>query len=159
MKLKNAVLAVLVLAGLAIMCSTVGCGRTGSGATVELADLGFSMRLPASWQADEANSGRAVFSAPSIEDSIGSVFRFPLEGKVLSEYVQASSPRTEEKTPTTISGLEAIEVLEKGLARTCLTAYIRKQNDVLVVTFGTLPADFPSHERSLRQALRSITIR
>ena len=159
MKVKDVVLVVLIIAGVAVICTTLSCGRTGSGATVELADLGFSMRLPANWRVDEASSGRAVFSAPSIEDSIGSVFYFPLEGKTLGEYVQAYSPRTEERVPTTISGLEAIQVLEKGEARTCLTAYIRKENDVFVVTLGTLPADFPSHEGSLRQALRSITLK
>jgi hypothetical protein len=143
---------------MATVCVLASCGGAGGG-EVDLPGLGFSMQLPAGWRVDEPSDDGAVFSASSLEDSVGSVFLLPAEGITLSEYVRRYSPTATTTTPGAVSGLEAVEVVETGEARTCITSYIRRGEDVIVVTLGTLPEDFPGAEQSLRDALASMEIR
>jgi hypothetical protein len=157
MKVLSTVLGCLVLAGAVAVGALGGCAG-GSGETVELSGLGFSMALPPGWRVDDATGNSAVVSSRKLTDSLGSVFIFPLEGASLNEYVQSYSPQAQASTPKTVSGLDAVEVVEQGEARRVLTTYIRNGANVIVVTLGVLPQDFPEAEESLRAAMGSIAI-
>lgn len=61
------------------------------------------------------------------------------------------------RTPLTISGLEAIELVTQGVY-TVIEVNIRKGNSVIRVSFRTLKEDFSEQEAALRGALRSIEI-
>lgn len=62
------------------------------------------------------------------------------------------------KTPRTISGHEAIEVLTEA-PRTILTVYVCREDDVIWVTFGAPKEEFPKYEQLFRDTIETIKIR
>jgi len=62
------------------------------------------------------------------------------------------------KTPRTISKHEAIEVLTEA-PRTILTVYVRREDDVIWVTFGAPKEEFPKYEQLFRDTIETIKIR
>ncbi len=154
--MKSAPLALLVLfmAGLAAVCVATGCGAIGA-STLDLPELGISVKLPSGWKVDDTFPNGTTFHAPGLTDSFGSVFRFPIEGMSLQEYVGERTGTT----TTTVAGCEAIEHIQGGTVRKGIRVYIRKQSNVFEAEFWVSPEDFPTHEESFRKAIRSIELR
>jgi hypothetical protein len=158
MKSAPLALSVLLVASLAAVCVATGCGTLG-GSALDLPQLGFSMQLPSGWKVDETRSNGATFHAPSLADSFGSAYRFPLERASLEEYLREGRVGPEGTTPTTVGGHEAIEYIQGGTVRKGLRVYIRKESHVFEVEFWVGPQDFSTHEESLRKAIHSIELR
>ena len=143
----------------------VGCEANKGGSTVDVPEIGLRMRLPAGWRVDSQN--RRMFIDAGNKDNLGLVEDYPLEGKTLSEYVRqfskigplAASMEAVSHKPATISGLEAIEMVTRAIEATVIEVDIRKGDSVIRVSFRTRKEDFPAHERSFREAFRSISIK
>ena len=136
-----------------------GCKSAKSQATVEVAELGLSMKLPAGWEADRQNP-RIFSETKNRDDNFGMVEDYPLEGKSLKEYVEYMLPagapdRIISKNSVTISGREAIETVTEA-EYTVIDVNILENSRVIRVSFRTLKEDFPKHEPSLRTSLQSI---
>ena len=76
----------------------------------------------------------------------------------IKEVEKALQSKVISKTPRTISGHEAIEVLTEA-PRTILTLYVRRGDEVIWVNFGALKEDFPQYEQLFRDAIETIKIR
>ncbi len=149
----------LVLTAAAIVLSVVlGCG--GAKMDLSLPELGLSMHLPSGWTVDGQNP-RMFFDARNREDNYGLVEDYPLEGLSFEEYV-ASMPTggatIVSKKPTIVSGHEAMEVVSEALY-TVIEVNIHKGDRVIRVSFRALKDDYPEHEPSYRESLRSIAIK
>ena len=141
--------------------SMFGCKAVKSQAKVAVAELGLSMKLPSGWEADKQNP-RMFYETKNRDDNFGMVEDYPLEGKSLNEYVEYMLPagapnRIISKTPITINGYEAIEVVSEA-EYTVIDVNILKNDRIVRVSFRTLREDFPKHEPSLRTSLQSIKV-
>lgn len=206
MSKRNWILTEWTIVGLVFLFT--GCSRGRE--TIEISEIGFSMRLPAGWKSSgiERQDRReyalkADFYGPAKrDDNWGDISVLPLviqqslggpviEAQTLSEYVESQIKESEEmatifrgmakilekmipeqekieeqilptrlrsKTTRTISSLEAIELITEA-TYTLMTVYIRKGDQVVVVSFRTLPEDFSEYEPSFQQAIESIKIK
>jgi hypothetical protein len=59
------------------------------------------------------------------------------------------------KTPLTVNGIEAIEVVTEA-ERSTAALYVRKDRKVISVTFGAEKADFPKYEVAFKAALGTV---
>ena len=73
------------------------------------------------------------------------------------EAEKALDTRVISKTPKTIGGLEAIEVITEAPFST-LEVYLLKGNKVIWVNFRALKEDFPKYEKLFREASETIEI-
>lgn len=76
----------------------------------------------------------------------------------IKEAESAVETRVISKTPRTVSGHEAIEVLTEA-PRTTLTLYVRRGDTVIWVNCGAPKEDFPKYEQIFRDAIETIKVR
>ena len=152
-------------AAVLLMLLTAGCEARKGGSKIDVPELGLTMRLPAGWSADRRNP--RMFIDAGNEDNLGLIEDYPLEGKTLSEYVgqfselgpPGAAARAISRNSTTISGLEAIEMVTQSVEASIIEVDVRRGDSVMRVSFRTRKEDFPAHERSFREAFSSISIR
>ncbi|MBE7561066.1 hypothetical protein HS125_19800 [bacterium] len=148
-------MAVLLLPLALIACRTGG----GSGARMELAEVGLSMSAPAGWSVSQ--------DAPAMcskGDYTGVVIAEPLQGLDFNQRVdtlaRAQNSQIIAKTSTTISGRPAVEAVlaypDTGVR--AMKAYIHKGDKLIEVSFVASEADFPKYESAFRASMASIRI-
>ncbi len=79
-------------------------------------------------------------------------------GEPVSEELRQAQSRVISKRPCTVGGLEAIEVVTEA-PRSTLMLYLRRGNQVVIVTFGAERQEFSKYEPLFRQAAATIRIR
>lgn len=71
---------------------------------------------------------------------------------------EAAKMVVKSKTPMTVNGREAIEVVTEA-ERSTVTLYIENDRKVISVTFGAEKADFPKYEAAFKAALATASVR
>jgi len=160
----------------------------GAEGWVEIPDLGFSMKLPPGWKTYPAYKNM-FYQEGKRKDNQGWVTEYLLQGKSLSEFVDASlkdlhrmkslqrkverllgeagpgQQSLKEEPPKVVSRtmrqINGLEAIEVLCEGeyAVLELYVRKGPKVISVLLRTLKEDFPKYEPSFRQAIDSITIR
>ena len=166
----------------------VAAGYEKPGKKLVIPELGFSMKLPTGWQADSKEKN-FFYETSKGHKSHGWVEQYLLEGRSLSEFVEASlkdvnrmksmQRRIERLLGEFSSGedgskaqlprirseaprkIGGLEAIEVVCEGEypVMEVFIRKGDKVINVMFRTSKGDFPKYETSFRQAIESITIR
>jgi hypothetical protein len=105
-------------------------------------------------QVRQKANGDLVAAAAQVVDGVAGAATSDAAGKARAASVDAVIS----KTPLTLSGLEAIEVVMQG-ERTVLAYYIRKGDRIIAVSYGAAAADYPRYETSFRESARTISIK
>lgn len=143
-----AVLATLVL---------IGCGDTAGRAKMEVRELGLSMDLSPGWEVD-ANNPRMFAKG----DGTGLVLDEPLGGRTFEQCVEAlsqvGSPMIKSRTPLTIGGCQAVEMVDEYPAQgsKAIKVYLHKNDRVVEISIVTSNEEFRQHESALRKAIQSV---
>jgi hypothetical protein len=154
---------------------------------VEIPDWGFSMKLPPGWKTYPVHKNM-FYQEGKRRDNQGWVTEYVLQGKSLSEFVDASlkdlhrmkslqrkvegllgeagpaGQSLKEEPPKVVSRTMRRINGREGIEVLCegeyavLELYIRKGPKVIGVMFRTLKDDFPKYEPSFHPALKTITI-
>jgi uncharacterized protein YcfL len=156
------------LAGAAIILSALcltGCRQQQVKATMEVAELNLQMELPSGWRVDPNDPRLAVHGAGTIV-----VTDEPLDGQSFAEKVETliteltklgRATKITSKTPLTISGCEAVEVVAEhpDAGSQSIRVYIHNRDRVIEVSAATSKQQFQQQQASLRRAFQSIRIR
>ncbi|MBS4016036.1 MAG: hypothetical protein KGZ86_06355 [Candidatus Latescibacteria bacterium] len=178
--MKNLKLLIIILS-LSILY--VGCKKQIN--QVQIADLGFFMQLPASWQVDPQEQ-TVFFETAKQDDNQGMVVDYDLdEGESLAEFIDSLIVEEQQlfeaqkkimesmqedddeiiyetkilsRNPLTVDGLNAVELV--SIANyTVHEVFIEHDEAVINVSFRCLPEDYPKNEPLFRKAIESIKIK
>lgn len=137
------------------MVALTGCGSDRGGENVTYTDVGMRMNLPPGWSQDRfgLHSQRG-----HRDDHHGMVYTVPLEAGTLDAHLAAMPDadhglRSRERTE--VDGHEAIELITDA-AYSLYEVYILRGDEVVVVSFRTLPEAFDDQLSAFRGAARSI---
>ncbi|MEO0108963.1 MAG: hypothetical protein ABIK62_07340 [candidate division WOR-3 bacterium] len=149
------------------------CARQTPPNRMSIAELGFTMTLPAKWQqgkpllssgnryAVQAN-GRYCFASVKESYPFGAVREFSLEGfSSLEEYVRSPGNlfgAAVSERPISVSGRSGLEIVGKGLGEKQVPVkgiywYIQDQDRLIVISFVCPERDFGRYEPMFREAL------
>lgn len=139
-----------------------GCGGSSlpGSASLQVPELGLSMKVPAGWSADRANPRMC-----SRGESTGIIIDEPLAGKDFAQHVdilsQEFGARRVLLSPMTVSGRESFEVIAEYPAQgtTALKVYIHKDASLIEVSFVVPSDEFAASEPSLRESVKSIVLK
>jgi hypothetical protein len=174
----------ILLTVLSVLLIVTGCKKNS--AKVEMSDLGFSMNLPSGWQLDP-NDNTTFYERVKPDENWGLVAEFELEeDESLSDFIDTlladeqeiyqqqkemlklmeeqtdESEFTERKIVSkinrTISSYETIVMISEA-DYSVIEVFIRKNDEVINVTFRTLKEDFSKYEPALNKAIESISIK
>ena len=146
-----AILATLVL---------VGCGDTAGRAKMEVRELGLSMDLPPGWKVDASNP--RMFAKG---DRTGLVLDEPLGDRTFEQCMETlskvGSPMIRSRTPLTISGCQAVELVSEYPAQgsKAIKVYFHKNDHIVEISIVTSNEEFSQYESALREAIQSIRVK
>jgi len=138
------------------MMAVTGCGEevgVGRGAVYE--DVGLEIMLPANWRAD---GGGMHHERGHRDDHLGTVWAASLEGNTLDGFVDDLISRdvhVVHRAPVTVADHEAVELISESTYHV-YELYVRRGDEVIVISFRTLPDAFADQLEGFRAAGRSI---
>lgn len=161
MQYKKRLIATFIV-GLVFLFS-YGCGaKVEKIKSLEIPEMGLSMRLPTGWIVDKENN-RMFYQLTKRADNFGTVTEYPFQEESLTKFVEVQlkdfHQGSKSITPTVIDNLEAVEVIITEVVYSTLEVYLLKDDRVFLITFRTLRGDFPLQEPEIRKAIDSIKIK
>ncbi|MEX0884976.1 MAG: hypothetical protein WD009_00925 [Phycisphaeraceae bacterium] len=137
------------------LVALAGCDGGGGGGRATYPDVGMVMQLPPGWSQDA--SGMHAQRGHR-DDHHGMAYLAALEADSLDDHVAGLADVERglvSREPITVDGHEAIELITQA-AYSLYEVYVLRGDEVVVVSFRTLPHAFDDQRPAFRDAVQSI---
>ncbi len=135
-----------------------GCGGFNAPSTIEVKDLGLSLKIPPGWRMERGNS-RMLVDSRNPENHFGLIDDCPSAGKNLNSYVddmtRMDAAGLRSRQALTIGGYPAIELVSEA-DFALLEVFIQKDNRMIRVSYRVEKEALPIQGPALRKSLLSI---